>query len=73
MIYVVAFDPIKIKTCDASQNDHQHLSFVKDCNVASKKRPEIVVTWPTHTFVTFLTGQSLHTYSVVFLSKHILF
>ena len=26
----------------------------------AKKRPEIVVTWPTHAFVTFVTGQSLH-------------
>ena len=33
----IAFDPIKIYTCYASQNDCQHLSFVKDFNVVSKK------------------------------------
>ena len=30
VFYVVAFDPIKTWTCLAPQNDHQHLSFVKD-------------------------------------------
>ena len=34
---VVAFDPIKIWTCLAAQNDHQHLSFVKDIHVVGKK------------------------------------
>ena len=33
----VAFDPIKIWTCLAPQNGHQHLSFVKDYNVVGKK------------------------------------
>ena len=33
----IAFDPIKIYTCYASQNDCQHLSFVKYFNVVSKK------------------------------------
>ena len=36
-IYVLAFDPIKIKTLYASQNDCQNLSFVKDINVVGKK------------------------------------
>ena len=33
----VGFDSIKIWTCLAPQNDHQHLSFVKDYNVVGKK------------------------------------
>ena len=37
MIYVVAFDPIKIQTRLAPQNDRQHLSFVKDINVVGEK------------------------------------
>ena len=37
MIYVVAFDPIKIQTCLAPQNDCQNLSFVKDNNVIGEK------------------------------------
>ena len=37
VIHVVAFDPIKIQTCSALQNDHLNLSFVKDINVACEK------------------------------------
>ena len=37
VIYVVAFDPIKILTCWVLQNDRQNLSFVKSSNVVSKK------------------------------------
>ena len=37
MIYVVAFDPIKIMTCWALQNDCQNLSFVKATNVVGEK------------------------------------
>ena len=37
MIYVLAFDPIKIKTLYASQNDHQNLRFVKDINAVGNK------------------------------------
>ena len=37
MIYVVAFDPIKILTWWDLQNDRQNLSFVKDVNVVAKK------------------------------------
>ena len=37
MIYVVAFDPIKILTCWALQNDHQNLSFVKAINVVGER------------------------------------
>ena len=37
MFYDVAFDPIKIETHHlAPQNDHQHLSFVKDVVVGEK-------------------------------------
>ena len=38
MIYVLAFDPIKIKTLYASQNDHQSLIFVKYINVVGEKK-----------------------------------
>jgi len=37
VIYVIAFDPIKILTCWAHQNDRQNLSFVKATNVVGKK------------------------------------
>ena len=37
VIYVVAFDPIKIQTCLAPQNDCQNQSFVKDNYVVGKK------------------------------------
>ena len=37
MIYVVAFDQIKIQTCLALQNDRQNPSFVKDNYVVGKK------------------------------------
>ena len=40
---VIAFDPIKIQTCLAPQNDHQYLNFVKDIYVVGKKWPEMVV------------------------------
>ena len=35
--YVIAFDPIKIKTHQVSKNDRQNLSFVKDTKVVGKK------------------------------------
>ena len=34
---VLAFDPIKIQTCLAPQNDRQHRSFVKDTYVDAKQ------------------------------------
>ena len=37
MIYVIAFDPIKIQTYLAPQNDRQNLNFVKDICVVGKK------------------------------------
>ena len=37
VIYTVAFDPIKILTCWALQNDCQNLSFVKAINVVGEK------------------------------------
>ena len=55
----VAFDPIKIWTCLAPQNGHQHLSFVKDYNVVGKKRPKMVKKWPC----------MRHKFTVFFLSK----
>ena len=59
MIYVIAFDPIKILTCWALQNDRQNLSFVKATNGVGKKGPEILVKWPFHIFVIFVSKQSL--------------
>ena len=47
VIYVIAFDPIKIMTCWALQNDCQNLSFVKATIVVGKKWLEILVKWPT--------------------------
>ena len=44
--YVVAFDPIKIFTYKAPQNDRLNLSFVKDLYVVTKKWPDMVVKWP---------------------------
>ena len=37
MIYVIGFDPIKIYTDWAHQNDRQNLIFVKAINVVVKK------------------------------------
>ena len=60
MIYVVAFDPIKIQTCLAPQNDWQNPSFVKDNYVNGKKLPEMVINSPTNSFVLFLSVQTLY-------------
>ena len=46
VFYVVAFDPIKILTLKAPQNDLLNLSFVKDFYVVAKKWPEMVIKWP---------------------------
>ena len=59
MIYVVASDPINIMMCSALQNDCQNLSFVKATIVVGKKWPEILVKWPTPSFVIFVSKQSL--------------
>ena len=40
--FVKTFEPIISKTCQATQNDRQNLSFVKDEHMA-KKWPEKVV------------------------------
>jgi phosphoribosylaminoimidazole carboxylase (NCAIR synthetase) len=34
---VISFEPIKIQTCSAPQNDRLNLSFVKDIHVVGKK------------------------------------
>ena len=34
-------------------------SFVKDINVFGKKRPEMIIKWPTHCFVLFVSNKSL--------------
>ena len=38
----------------------KHFILVKYLMYLANKIPEMVVTWPTHNFVTFLTGQSLN-------------
>ena len=35
--FVITFEPIKIKTCSAPQNDRHNLSFVKDANMVGQK------------------------------------
>jgi 1,4-alpha-glucan branching enzyme len=37
LYYVIAFDPIKILTQYASQNDGLNLNFLKDVNIVAKK------------------------------------
>ena len=59
VIYVVAFDPDKIVTCWAHHNDRKNLCFVKAINEVGKKWPEILVKWPTPSFVLFVSKQSL--------------
>ena len=52
MIYVVAFDPIKIMTCWALQNDRQNLCFVKATNVVGEKMDgntcKMAISYPCH-------------------------
>ena len=60
MIYVVAFDPIKVLTFWALQNDRQYLSFVKAINLVGKKWQKILGKWPTPGFVIFISKQSLY-------------
>ena len=43
VIYVKAFDPIKILISWALQNDRQNLSFVKDIKVLGKEMTEMFV------------------------------
>ena len=59
MIYVVAFDPVKILTYWTLQSDRQNLSFVTTINKLAKKWPEIPVKWLTPSFVIFVSKQSL--------------
>ena len=46
VIHVVAFDPIKIQTSLAPQNDRLNLSFVKDIYVTCEKMTGMVVKLP---------------------------
>ena len=43
--FVVAFDPIKISTHYAPQNDRWNLSFVKDKRVVGQTWPDSVQKW----------------------------
>ena len=38
VFYVIAFDPNKIQACQAHQNDHLKLNFVKYINVVGQKK-----------------------------------
>ena len=51
VIYVVAFDPIKIQTGLLPQNYCQNLSFEKDNYVVGEKWPEMVVKIPIYIIV----------------------
>jgi hypothetical protein len=43
-IYVITFEPIKIQTHSAPQNNRLNFSFLKDIHVVGKKKwPEVVV------------------------------
>ena len=52
----INFEPIKIQTCYAPQNDRLNLSFVKDEHTNGKKWPEMVV---TRSFIKDIRFQSL--------------
>ena len=43
--FIITFVPIKIQTWQTPQIDCLNLSFVKDTNVAGKKRPDMVLKW----------------------------
>ena len=59
MIYVLAFDPSKISTLYASQNDRPNLNFVKDSNVVGNKMTTNDQKGPFQKVVSFLTEQTL--------------
>ena len=44
--FVITFEPTKIMTCLAPQNDRLNLSLVKYIQVIAQKRPEVVPKWP---------------------------
>ena len=43
---VITFEPIKIYTCQAPQNERFNLSFVTNTHIVDKKLPEMFVKWP---------------------------
>ena len=46
LFYVITFELIITKTCEASQNDHHNLNFVKDNYSYGEKWPEKLVERP---------------------------
>ena len=46
VFFVITFEPTKIMTCLAPQNDRLNLSLVKYIQVIAQKRPEVVPKWP---------------------------
>ena len=69
---VIMFEPIKIYTCLASQNDRLNLSFVKDENTVGKKCPFILSdSFPIRVYIIFYDINREFTKSKVhFFIKH---
>ena len=61
MIYVIAFDPIKIYIDWTHQNDRQSLSFVKYINVVGEKMTGNGRKMTIYTLVIFVSNHSLVT------------
>ena len=59
MIYIIAFDPIKIFIDWAHQNDRQNLNFMKAINVVDEKCLEMVLKGQFSRIVRFVSDQSL--------------
>ena len=57
-ICVITFEPIKIKTRSASQNDHLNLSFVKDDMQMAEIWLDMAVKWQLVSLLTFETPSS---------------
>ena len=57
---IIDFDPIRVQTCLALQNDRQILNFVKDIYVVGKKPPEMIAKVPDAKVVLFISNQSLN-------------
>ena len=79
VICVVAYDPIKIYISWTLQNERQNLRFVKAiCSMyllreqqLAKKWPVMVLKWPTHSLVIFISYQSLYQASFTSLKSQI--
>ena len=61
---VVAFDPIKILTCWALQNDSQKLSFVTAIYEVGEKLARNTSKWSNPSLVLFISKPSLSTKTI---------